>query len=203
MAVKPVRHSARYPVYLSVRYATAVEYVREYAENLSKGGLFLPGAISLKPLARVSVEIELPGYRKFTVKAQVAHLLDAETAARFGRKPGAGLAIVDPPDDFSEALTSYLMRLGRRADHMVFAGHEGIRQTIAEAGYQVELILSAGAVVAALAQANLPVAGVVVDPQVFDAYQTACAAAGEPDIVSQMANANDLGTLLAQLDSKL
>ena len=186
-----------------MRYATAIDYVREYAENLSKGGLFLSGVTSLKPLSQVTVEVELPGYRTFKVRAQVAHVLDAATAERFGRTPGSGLAILNPSPEFSDALSAYLMRLGKRADHLVFTGHEGIRHVIAAAGYQAEMILSPEGVADALASADAPVAGVVVDPAEELAYRAACEAIGAADLVSTMANANNLGRLLDVLDRQL
>ena len=119
MAPQTPRSSARFRVHLSVRYEIAHEFVREYAENLSRDGLFITGAQDLELLQEVAVEIGLPGFQSFRVRAEVAHIFDEEHAAPLGRVAGAGLAITRAPPGFQDALTGYLHRLGKRADATV------------------------------------------------------------------------------------
>jgi hypothetical protein len=198
-----VRSSNRFAVHLQVRYQSARAFVQEYAENLSAGGLFIGGAGDLEPLQEVAVEIELPGAGVFRVVAQVAHVMDAATAARMGRSPGAGLAIIKSPPGFSEALSAYLARLGRRADHLVLCGHDGIAGVLAEAGYRVATAPPPADLVRAIAGSQLPVVGVVVAGERAAAYRAAAAGAGAPDLVHVMDSAAEVDRLLARLDDAL
>jgi hypothetical protein len=101
-------------VHLSVRYEVAAEFRREYADNLSRGGLFIRGGSGLARRREVDVAIELPGLGEFHVQAEVMHVIGADEAAELGRTAGAGLSIAHAPDGFQAALAQYLERLGRR-----------------------------------------------------------------------------------------
>jgi len=186
-----------------VRFARAREFVTEYAENLSKGGLFVKGAQDLEALQVVEVDIALPGYGNFRVKAEVAHLIDAESAVSFGRSAGAGLAITERPDGFDEALSLYLQRLGRRADAMVMVASETFGLLLAAAGFQVRAVPVAGEVVAAIARAPVPVIGVVVPHDQVTEYERTVAMAGAGDIVIGMGSADDFDEVLVRLDEEL
>lgn len=132
------RRYPRYLVNLAVRYSSAQNYVEDYADNLSEGGLFIAGAQHhLEPLQEVTVEVELPGYGLYAVGAQVAYVLDQQGAAKGGRTPGAGLAVVSAPPDFQHVLMEYLMVLGRRKDVHVLVASPGVGEFLACAGFQV------------------------------------------------------------------
>lgn len=198
------RGSMRYRVHLAVRYGVAADYVREYAENLSKGGLFIAGASALKPLQHINVEVALPGFGKFRLKCEVAHVLTEEMAERYGQKPGAGLAIVSGPPDYEDALMRYLHRLGRRADCMVLTGHDGIHKILGDAGYQVQSAPAPDQLAAAIARAESDVVGVVVAEQQGEAYKAAATAAGAgDDMVLVMGNAAHADQILTALDERL
>jgi hypothetical protein len=121
-----------------VRFATAAEFVTEYAENLSAGGLFLRNGHELEPLSKIQVQLDLPGYGTYEVTAKVAHVMDPETAARFNRDPGAGLQLVDVPDGFEEALMGYLARLGKRRDCLLLIQEQDCVELCTNAGYLVQ-----------------------------------------------------------------
>jgi hypothetical protein len=198
------RESARYRVHLAVRYGVAAEFVREYAENLSNGGLFIAGASGLEPLQEVGVEIELPGFGKFRLKCQVAHVITEEAGAKYGHKPGAGLAILAGPRGYKDALMRYLQRLGRRADHLVLCGHQGISKVLGDAGYKVQRAPAPDGLAATIADSDAPVIAVVVDQQQGAAYAAAANAAGAgPELVLTMASAAAADSLLADLDERL
>jgi len=201
MVGRDERKQTRHDVHLAVRYQTAHEFVQEYAENLSQGGLFIRGADSLQPLAEVEVEIVLPGFGQFVVTAEVAHILGGEMAARCGRDPGAGLAITRAPAGFQDALTGYLHRLGRRADATVLTTVAEAGEKIAAAGYSVVPAPEAPELPGWIVRAEQPVVGVVVAAgEVLD-YRRVAAAAGAGEIV----HAADEGVeaLLARLDAEL
>jgi hypothetical protein len=132
------RKHERHDTVMAVKFATAEEFVTEYAENLSVGGLFLRHGHTLAPLSVVTVQLDLPGFGKFEVKAKVAHVLDEETAKRYGREPGAGMQMVETPEGFDEALMSYLGRLGKRRDCLVLVSELAALEFLKAAGYRVE-----------------------------------------------------------------
>lgn len=132
------RQHTRHETVLAVRFVKAAEFVMEYAENLSAGGLFVRQAHKLEALSEVTVEIELAGFETFQVKARVAHVLGEEMAAKMGRQPGAGLQLVDVPPGFEAALTSYLARLGKRRDYLLLAEDPNCVSMLSEAGFRVE-----------------------------------------------------------------
>jgi hypothetical protein len=188
---------------MRVRYQSARAFVEEYAENLSAGGLFIAGATDLEPLQEVPVELELPGAGMFRVVTQVAHVMTTEMAAKLGRSAGAGVAVIKAPPGFQEALSAYLMRLGRRADHLVLCGHDGIGAILAEAGYQVATAPPPAELAAAIARSKVPVVGVVVASERAPAYRAAAARAGAADVVHEMNTASEADKLLVRLDDAL
>ena len=203
MSTKENRKGARYLVHLSVRYASAREFVVEYAKNLGAGGLFIRGAQHLEPLSLITVEIALPGFRTFRVGAQVVHVITPEMAAGTDNHPGAGVAITERPEGFDEAMTAYLQRLGRRRDHLVLVGNEECRKLLEEAGYQTAAAPPVTELVAALARSQVPVIGVVVSRAREREYTKVAEAAGMPGVVKSIDYLEELDELLTRLDEDL
>lgn len=203
--MEPVRRrAARYRVHLSVRYEAAADFVREYAENLSKGGLFIRRARGLSRHRDVMVELDLPGFGAFQVRAEVVHVITPEMAAEHGRAAGAGLAIRETPDGFEDALSNYLHRLGRRADSLVLASQEPAARLLVAAGYQVVPVASPEALGDALAAQDHQEArlvGVVVPGAEVDPYRLA--AADNAELVVAMDEPRQIDEVLVQLDARL
>lgn len=193
----------RYRVHLEVRFAVARDFVVEYAENLSKGGLFVRGAHTLQPLEDVTIQVELPGAGAFEITGRVAHILDAATAEKVGRKPGAGLQIVDTPPGFEDALGAYLVRLGRRRDAMTLATSAEARGLLEAAGYRSEPAEPPASIVQQIARCELPVVAVVVDRADEHAYREAMAAAGDDALVRAIDYLEELEALLPELDDDI
>lgn len=126
------RKSPRSRVHLRVTFRGARDFVEQYAENLSAGGLFVRDVKGLRVRERVTLALELPGHGAYAVEAEVAHVAGPEHA-----RPGVGLQLVVTPPGFQQALETYLLQLGRRADAKVFVDAEPWRSLLAEAGYQV------------------------------------------------------------------
>ncbi len=196
------RTSARHRIHLSVRYSVATEFVREYAENLSHGGLFVTGT-GLAPLQEVEVEIELPGAGRLRVTAEVAHIVTEEAAVAIGHRPGAGLAITSSPPGFKDALTSYLHRLGRRADKLVMTSHEGIAKLMRDAGYRVAQAPPPQALVEAIATGEEEVIAVVVASSQRVEYAEVARRAGAGDVVLSMDSHAELDAILTLIDNML
>jgi hypothetical protein len=124
---RDARRNPRQRVALSVSFRNARDFVTQYAENLSAGGLYISGAQSLEVRAEVELELELPGHGKFIVLAEVVH--------RDTR--GAGLQLTNVPPAFTEASRAYLIQLGRRTSITVYVDVEPWRGLVTTAGYRV------------------------------------------------------------------
>ena len=111
---------------------------------------------------------------------------------------------LEGPPGYQESLMRYLHRLGSRADHLVLCGHGGISKVLGDAGYKVETAPPPDELAAAVARAEAPVIGVVVDAQQGPAYVEAARAVGAgDDLVLTMANASAADQILAALDERL
>lgn len=186
-----------------MRYAAASEFVREYAENISRGGLFIPDAHHLTPLTDVEVEIDLPGQGRYTVKGVVAHVLDADLAARCRRRPGAGIEIRKAPKGFREALDEYLVKLGSRRDFCVLVGDPACAKAVADAGYDVAAAPPPEDLARAFVEADHRIIACVVPRARSLAYRQAAAALGAGDIVVDMDSPAELDRVLERLDAEL
>jgi hypothetical protein len=197
------RRHQRFAVRFQVRFKTALDFVVEYAENLSAGGLFVRGAHRLEPLSEAEVEIELPGYGQFTVRGKVAHIVSPELAATSGRRPGAGLEILQAPDDFREVLAEYMRRLGRRRDVAVLAEEGRPLELLDAAGYRAAPLPTPNDLVVTMARSQYPVLAVVVTRAREDQFRPAAEAAGVADLVRLLDNEEELDELLGALDTLL
>ncbi len=197
------RVQPRYRVHLSVRFETALDFVTEYAENLSRGGLFVRGAHHLELNREVPIQMEVPGYPSFKVIARVAHIITPEIAESLKRKPGAGLHIVRGPKGFQQAIRTYLTRLGRRRDRAVLGSDHHIASSLENAGYQTKLVASAKDLVLAVEESQVDVLGVVVQRSAEMQYAKAAGVLGRTEFVYGVDYLEEVDELLPVFDEKL
>lgn len=197
------RRDTRHKVHLSVRYSTAREFVHEYAENLSKGGLFIKDAYALTPLQLVTVRLELPGFEHYDISAQVVHITPPDLAAQLGRQAGVGLAILASPPGFEQALEQYLQRLGQRKDHQVFIADEPMGILLGSCGYRVARAPLPGDIGPAISQSARSVIGVLVPEAMVADYRRALAGTAEHGVVHGLEEFANIDKILAQLDHHL
>ena len=81
MGVEQRRHP-RYGVHLAVRYTNAEQFVTDYVENLSTGGLFIAGANQMPLFTETDVDIELPGQGSWKVRAKSVFIIDPKKKIR-------------------------------------------------------------------------------------------------------------------------
>ena len=196
------RRYPRYGVHLAVRYTNAEQFVTDYVENLSAGGLYIAGAHQLAMLTETRVEIELPGQGTWTVGAKSVFVIDEQAAAKMGRLPGAGFEILDKPPGFDDALLGYLLRLGRRRDHVVMVGEVPGIQLIGEAGYRVIALESEDEVAFSLANDDAKIIAIIVPPALVSAYRNRLGERGK-ELVFPASGAADIVDVLARIDSLL
>ena len=197
------RRHQRFAVRFQVKFKTALDFVVEYAENLSAGGLFVRGAHRLEPLSEVEVEIGLPGYGSFTVRGKVAHIVTPELAAMGNRRPGAGLEITEAPAGFRAAIEEYLRRLGRRRDVAVLVEEGSPLDLLAAAGYRAAPLPAPNELVVTMARSEYPVLAVVVTRAREEQFRPAAEAAGVADLVHLLDHEEELDELLGELDNLL
>jgi hypothetical protein len=197
-----LRRHPRYGVHLSVRYANAEQFVTDYVENLSTGGLFIAGANRLPLFAETDVDIELPGQGSWKVRAKSVFIIDEAAAKRSGRREGAGMEIIDKPAGFDDALLGYLLRLGQRRDHSIMVGEVPGVRLFADAGYRV-IPLEPPEKAATLADDTLvKLLAVVVPPDTVAAYRQALGDRGQ-DLVYGITSDEQIQDVLARVDSLL
>ncbi len=197
------RRAPRYRVHLSVRYSTAREFVREYADNLSQRGLFIRGAHTLEPLQEVKVRIELPAFGEFEVTAEVVHIVPPEKAAEYKRPAGAGLAITQVPKGFDEALNSYLVRLGLRKDRAVMLSDEPLGILLCATGYRIERVPLPHEVCARVESARKKVLGILVPTAELPIYRQALSRIRADNLLHPLDQTASFDDLLGRLDRLL
>jgi hypothetical protein len=201
---RELRRTPRYRVNLVVRFASAVDFVTEYADNLSSNGLFIRSSGSdLKVFEEVGVELGLPGLGAFKVGVRIAHVLTVAQAAANGAAPGAGCEIIERPPGFDDALQEYLRRLGRRREHTVLCHDDEPLAFFGQMGYQVGPVPVPNALVEAIGRCAVPVVAVVVPPDGDRLFRRALAPAGAEDLLRVAATYEELDALLTDLDRQL
>jgi Tfp pilus assembly protein PilZ len=197
------RRQKRYRVNFTVRFGTAREFVEEYAENLSTGGLFVRGAHGLTDGEPLVIELDLPGFDTFIVTAKVAHVITPAEAGETNRRPGAGLTIVNTPEGFAEAMRGYLLRLGKRRDHLVLVAADEIRTLASEAGYQTRPLPAPSALATVIKSVQAPVLAVLVGRGLYGPYASAAETSGVSDLVYTIDYVEEFDEILRILDTRL
>lgn len=89
------RKSPRYPyeITLTAKCSSWPKFVELFSGDVSAGGLFVPTDQEATVGEGVEIELTLPDGGKVPVTGQVVNLIDAETAARFGKKAGLGISL--------------------------------------------------------------------------------------------------------------
>lgn len=197
------RRDPRFQVRLNVRFETALEFITEYAENLSHGGMFIRGAHTLQPREQVTVELELPGLGSFKVVAEVAHVITPEQAAALNRKPGAGLSVLRSSKGYRPALREYLFRLGRRKDHVVLAADPLLRHRLEECGYSTDDLPQAAELPPILLEGEQPILAVLVTRADESTYRASLARLDRADCVFGIDFIEELDEILPRIDALL
>jgi Tfp pilus assembly protein PilZ len=197
------RKHPRYATRLGVRYANAEQFVTDYVENLSEGGLFIAGAHQMPMGTETDVQVELPGQGSWSVRAKVVFLIDPTAAETAGRKAGAGMQIIDKPPGFDDALLGYLLRLGRRRDHAVMLG-EGVigAQLFEDAGYRVMPLESEDEVAFAMANDEAAIVAIVLPPTLVQNYRDRLGERGKAVVFSAV-SIEEIHDILARIDALL
>ena len=201
MGVEQRKHP-RFGVHLAVRYSNAEQFVTDYVENLSEGGLFIVGAHSMPLNTETDVSIELPGQGSWSVRARAMFIIDESAAKASGRKAGAGMEMIGKPPGFDDALLGYLLRLGQRRDHSVMVGDVNGIRVIKDAGYRVIQLEPPEAADKLVDDALVKLVAILVPRDQVDHYMTRMSQAGASRVIG-VKNEGDMPDILARIDSLL
>ncbi len=165
------REHERYEVRLQVQFVDAKAFVEQYAYNISQGGLFVTGVADLKLEDQLTVQLQLPGTAPQDIVCRVAHVIEGDEVT--GRQAGAGLAIVEAPDEFTRALRDYLRLLSKRHESVVFIdGNYPFSEPLSRVGYEVQPAPSPDDILDAVEE-TLGVVGVIATGADANAYRDA------------------------------
>lgn len=114
-APAPVAAPRAFPRYVArfkVRFTDALEFIEQYADNISRGGVFIETLDPPELERSVSVVLELPdGGASISAAALVVHRVTFEDASRHGERAGCGVQFLDTSDGFHERIEEYLAKL--------------------------------------------------------------------------------------------
>ena len=102
----------RFHTQFTVRFRTAREFVREHAENISRGGVFIQTQSPPQVDEVITVQLELPdGGPIATSSGLVMHCVTVDEAEQNGLIPGIGVQFLDADDQFRERIDRYIQSL--------------------------------------------------------------------------------------------
>jgi uncharacterized protein (TIGR02266 family) len=102
----------RFHTQFTVRFRTAREFVREHAENISRGGVFIQTRTPPQVDDVITVQLELPdGGPAATTSGLVMHRVTVAEAEQHGLVPGIGVQFLDADDHFRDRIDRYVEQL--------------------------------------------------------------------------------------------
>ncbi len=103
----------RFHTQFTVHFRTAREFVREHAQNISRGGVFIQTGTPPQVDEVITVQLELPdGGAPATTTGLVMHRVTPEEAEQQGIVPGIGVQFLDADDRFRERIDRYIGQVG-------------------------------------------------------------------------------------------
>ena len=95
-----------------VRFTGDREFLSDYTQNISRGGMYLSTERRLEAGHEIDVAIELPGQAEaIPLKAVVVYRLEQKAAAELGRLPGVGVKFLSFADPERELFLHHIRRL--------------------------------------------------------------------------------------------
>jgi type IV pilus assembly protein PilZ len=107
----------RYAARFRVRFHDALSFIEQYADNISRGGLFIETLDPPELERPVAVVLDLPdGGAPISAAARVVHRVPFDEASKLGLQAGCGVQFLDTSDGFHERIEEYLARLATTPD---------------------------------------------------------------------------------------
>lgn len=113
-ASKAQRAHPRIEARFEVRYYHRKEFLKDYTENISQGGLFIATDEALEPGTQVAVELVIPDLATvLALTGRIVYRLDEAQATALGTATGVGVQIAEIDPRTEETLRTYVQRLMR------------------------------------------------------------------------------------------
>jgi uncharacterized protein (TIGR02266 family) len=113
-----LRLSPRIAATFKVRYQGFDQFLTEYTEDLSRGGMFLATRNFLPLNSIIRCVLYLPGSEaEVRIIGRVRHVMSDAEAKQCGRNPGMGIEFLDLPRDDADRLLGYLARMSATNAH--------------------------------------------------------------------------------------
>lgn len=108
------RSHPRLAARLEVRFYRRETFVKEYTENISRGGLFIATETPFEEGTELAIDLVIPDLAAvWTVTGRVAYHLDAERAKPLATPAGIGVKITKIDARTEEAFRDYVQRIMR------------------------------------------------------------------------------------------
>ncbi len=106
------RPEERFELYHRVSFTSEEEFLTEYTENLSRGGMYVATEKQLEPGTVIKASIDLPGLNEpVQVEGKIAYCLEGGNAEENGRNRGVGVQFMNLTLEARSRLNQYISRL--------------------------------------------------------------------------------------------
>jgi uncharacterized protein (TIGR02266 family) len=110
--MSPQRASPRLEARLEVRFYHREQLIKEYTENICRGGFFIATEEVFEPGDEIRVDVVIPDLATvWQIAGRVAYRLDAEKARQLESHPGIGIEITEIDPRVEEAFRVYVQRI--------------------------------------------------------------------------------------------
>jgi uncharacterized protein (TIGR02266 family) len=110
--LSPHRSNPRLEARLEVRFYHREQLIKEYTENICRGGIFIATEEVFEPGEEIGVDLLIPDLATvWHVTGRVAYRLDAEKARQLESPPGIGIQITKTDPRVEEAFRAYVQRI--------------------------------------------------------------------------------------------
>jgi uncharacterized protein (TIGR02266 family) len=112
--MSPQRANPRLEARLEVRFYHREQLIKEYTENICRGGFFIATEEVFEPGDEIRVDIVIPDLATvWQITGRVAYRLDADKARQLESRPGVGIEITKLDPSVEEAFRAYVQRIMR------------------------------------------------------------------------------------------
>jgi len=103
------RELLRIQAEVEVHFKSFDQFYKEYAKNISKGGIFIKSNSPLPPQTVLEIKIFLPDDKDpVDAVGEVVHTIEPDISKERGWEPGMGIHFVDFPSSMQQRLSKYV-----------------------------------------------------------------------------------------------
>lgn len=96
---------------IKLKFKSINGFIKEYAEDISKGGIFIRTKKPIPFNTPVKILLEFPDAGSIELNGRVVYILNEEEAKRVMRNPGVGVQFVDNPPEIMKKLEEFIEKV--------------------------------------------------------------------------------------------